>query len=122
MSWIRIACRAQHGHIALLINDIVFAKLLGTIPQHFTGHAVWRATDRTRLYRANWLSQLLCELRLQFKLGSGCSLVGLGRLRVQQAAVRLLTLSTLRASCIFRLITCIHQQTAAVLANLKAFC
>ena len=33
------------------------------------------------------LSQLLCELRLQFKLGSGCSLVESGRLHVHQAVV-----------------------------------
>ena len=33
------------------------------------------------------LPQLLCELRLQLKLGSGCSLVESGRLHVQQAAV-----------------------------------
>ena len=88
MSWIRIACRAQHGHIALLINDIVFAKLLGTIPQDMPfGELLTVLGYIEQIGFVVTLPQLLCELRLQFKLGSGCSLVESGRLHVQQAAV-----------------------------------
>ena len=43
---------------APLIHDIVFAKLLGTMPQHFIGHAIYRATEHTRLYSA---SLFCCE-------------------------------------------------------------
>ena len=39
--------------IAPLVNEILFAKLPGTMPQHFIGHAIWRATEHTRLYSAN---------------------------------------------------------------------
>ena len=51
---------------AVLINAILFAKLLGTMPPRFIGCAILRATDHTRLH--SWvvtLSQLLCELKLQ---------------------------------------------------------